>query len=316
MTIELEKNVPKDAARQCGDYNREPQTLQEKCTSDENCEYTVHVDSECRRRLTKKVNQTYKVPDPSIPAINKEREIYKTLETRNLEYSVNDDNTEVKLKAENIHCLDWGNIMKVFSRNNDFIVNETSNSIKFAGEKCQEFVETISPKTLDGDVMNNYEWVNFPSVGEPIIENDTLRFEVNEPQFQGCEHKSLLLLITCNDVNGTAHEIGPVNGTGINMEIFQDKHYELCFAIAYMYDSPFKIKTRIRKKSPFFQPSGQIYVDDVSKLAIIIPSSVAGAIVGLAIMGKMIFYFLFKIRLFNFKLLCLCKSCTKGEFHK
>ena len=57
-----------------------------------------------------------------------------------------------------------------------------------------------------------------------------------------------------------------------------------------MYDSPFKYKEPKRKKSPFFHPSGQIYVldDGNVNMAIIIPSTVAGGIVGLVIMGNII----------------------------
>ena len=53
MTVELEKNVPKDVQKYCADYNREPQTIQDKCTSDENCVYSTVTDK-CIKKDTKK----------------------------------------------------------------------------------------------------------------------------------------------------------------------------------------------------------------------------------------------------------------------
>ena len=276
MTVELEKNVPKDEQKKCADYNRDPSTIEDFCTRNENCEYSALID-ECSSRSTKKVNITYKVPDPS--TVYKNPEILKSLVTRNLKYIVNDNNTEIKLTAENIQCLDWE--IKV---SNSFRVNKRSNSIAFTGEKCQEFVEIISPKTLDGDRMNTYLWVSFPSVEAPTIENDTLKFQINAPQFKGCEQK-VELHITCY-IDDITYQLGPFNGTRIDTKSLQDEPFEKCFAVAYMHDSTFKqLYKNKRKPSDFFQPSGQIQINKIN-LAIIIPSSVGGSIVALVIMGK------------------------------
>ena len=277
MTVELEKNVPSEYLN-CDLINIRETQIQNSCEKDENCRYSS-IDEFCSNKLTKKVNTTYKVPDPS--TVFNSPEILKTLQTSKLQYNVNDNNTELKLSAENIHCLDWE--IKV---SNSFQVNKRSNSIAFTGEKCQEFVEVILPKTLDGDRMNTYLWVSLPSVGTPMIYNGTLRFDINEPQFQGCEQKTVLE-ITCVYVNGTIHKFNPFNGIRIDMKSLQDEQYEMCHAIVYMNDSPFK-SSNLRKASPSFRPSGQtVNVDEGNlNLAIMIPSSVGGATVGLVIMGK------------------------------
>ena len=282
MTVELVKIVPPpDEYNNCESLNnrksQSQKTIQDACEKDENCKYSS-IDELCSNKATKNVYKTYKVPDPS--TIYKNPEISKTLETSNLQYNVNNNNTEVQLTAKNIHCLDWE--IQVSS---SFQVNKRSNSITFTGEKCQEFVEIISPKTLDDVQMNTYQWVSLPSVGTPIIENGTLRFDLNETRFQGCEQKTVLE-ITCVNVNGTAHKLGPFNGTRIDMKSLQDEQYEMCHAIAYMRDSPFKSSMQ-RQSSPSFRPSGQIYEDDGNtSLAIMIPSVVGGAIVGLVIIGN------------------------------
>ena len=282
MTVELVKIVPPpDEYNNCESLNnrksQSQKTIQDACEKDENCKYSS-IDELCSNKATKNVYKTYKVPDPS--TIYKNPEISKTLETSNLQYNVNNNNTEVQLTAKNIHCLDWE--IQVSS---SFQVNKRSNSITFTGEKCQEFVEIISPKTLDDVQMNTYQWVSLPSVGTPIIENGTLRFDLNETRFQGCEQKTVLE-ITCVNVNGTAHKLGPFNGTRIDMKSLQDEQYEMCHAIAYMRDSPFKSSMQ-RQSSPSFRPSGQIYEDDGNmNLAIMIPSAVGGAIVGLFIIGN------------------------------
>ena len=274
MTVELEKNVPSEYLN-CDLINIRETQIQNSCEKDENCRYSS-IDEFCSNKLTKKVNTTYKVPDPS--TVFNSPEILKTLQTSKLQYNVNDNNTELKLSAENIHCLDWE--IKV---SNSFQVNKRSNSIAFTGEKCQEFVEVILPKTLDGDRMNTYLWVSLPSVGTPMIYNGTLRFDINEPQFQGCEQKTVLE-ITCVYVNGTDRKLMPFNGTQIEMGSLQDEQYEMCHAKVYMKDSSFK-SSNLRISSPSFRPSG--HVDDGNiNLAIIIPSSVGGSIVVLIITGN------------------------------
>ena len=61
MTVELEQNTPKENLRKCLAYNRDSQTTEDRCTEDENCEYSTLIE-ECRMRMTKKVNKTYRVP--------------------------------------------------------------------------------------------------------------------------------------------------------------------------------------------------------------------------------------------------------------
>ena len=61
MTVELEQNTPTEYRRKCVEYTRDPQTIEDKCTADENCEYRK-LFGECTMKRTKKVNKTYKVP--------------------------------------------------------------------------------------------------------------------------------------------------------------------------------------------------------------------------------------------------------------
>ena len=276
MIVELEQDIPIDAQKKCADYNRFPSTNEDFCTKDKNCKYSAEFD-ECTGKITKKVNKPYVMP--------KILDISRTLETKNLEYTVNDNNTKLTVTTEHIHCIDWQNIIQISSRNR-FHVNKTDNSITFIGDKCQEFVETISPKTLDGEILSKHIWALFPSVEAPTIENNTLKFHINESQFQGCE-QNIELHITCY-INDIAYKLGPFNGTRIDTKSLQDEAFEKCFAVAYMHDSKFKqLYKNKRKPSDFFQPSGKIYGDGgTMNLAIIIPSSVGGAIVGLVIMGN------------------------------
>ena len=62
MTVELEQNTPIENLRKCVAYNRDSQTTEDKCTEDENCEYST-LFQECRMRMTKKVIKTYRVPN-------------------------------------------------------------------------------------------------------------------------------------------------------------------------------------------------------------------------------------------------------------
>ena len=215
---------------------------------------------------------------------------------------LNDNNTVVKLEAQNIHCLDWGNAMANPSK---FIVNKTGNSIMFTGEKCQEFIETISPKSLDGQnqKLKEHEWISIPSVGTPIIENDTLRFDINEPQFQGCEPKTILR-ITCYFVNGTDHKPLEFNGTRIDIKSLQGKEFEKCYAFVFMSGSIYYPGSGGRTRSGYFTPSGQIYDenDGNTNMAITVASSVGGAIVGLVILGNILNFLSWVFNLFVIKL--------------
>ena len=256
----------------CAGYNRDPQTSEAKCTADDYCEYS-QVTGFCRALQFKKVNVTEKVPE--------DRTVKRTLDIRNLIYIVkyNNNSKELKLEEENIHCLDWGSIPSKFT------VNKTGNSISYNGEKCQEFIQPIAPKSLDGETLNRHMWFSLPSVGPPNIENDTLRFEIKESQFQGCE--KTMLRITCYYVNGTFQELGPFNGTQIKMKSLQGQEYEKCYAIAFMSGSLYEPDHGGRTISVYFTPSGQLYVNDKNKnMAITVASSVGGAIVGLVILGN------------------------------
>ena len=270
MTAELEKKVD---IHNCSNYNNDEQTSEDKCKADDNCEYS-QLTGFCSALKLKKFNITYILPDPA-------RTVKRTLEMRNLNYIVNYNNNskELKLEEENIHCLDWGSIPSKFT------VNKTGNSISYNGEKCQEFIKPIAPKSLDGETLNEHMWFSLPSVGPPNIENDTLRFEIKEPQFQGCE--KTLLRITCYYVNGTFQELGPFIGIRINVESLQGEEYEKCYAVAFMSGSLYEPDHKGRTISVYFTPSGQIYVNDKNKnMAITVASSVGGAIVGLVILGN------------------------------
>ena len=61
MTVELEQNTPKENRIKCVEYARDPQTTEEKCKADENCEFSTLM-WDCTWRRTKKVNKTYKIP--------------------------------------------------------------------------------------------------------------------------------------------------------------------------------------------------------------------------------------------------------------
>ena len=106
---------------------------------------------------------------------------------------------------------------------------------------------------MDGETLTGYKWISLPSVGPPDIENNTLRFEINEPQFQGCEQKTILQ-ITCYYVNGTDHKLAPFNGIQIDLESLQGEDNEKCYAVAYMSDSDIKPDYGERTKSDFFTP--------------------------------------------------------------
>ena len=95
MTVELEKNVPPATQYiNCEILNnRESETIQDACEKDENCRYSS-IDELCSNKITKKVNTTYKVPDPS--TVKNYPEIEKTLHTSNLKYTVNENNTKVR----------------------------------------------------------------------------------------------------------------------------------------------------------------------------------------------------------------------------
>ena len=61
MTVELDQNTTTQDKRKCEAYNRDQQTMEDKCTADENCIYSTIVE-DCTWSMTKKVNKTYKVP--------------------------------------------------------------------------------------------------------------------------------------------------------------------------------------------------------------------------------------------------------------
>ena len=61
MTVELDQTIPTEDRRKCLDYNRDQQTMEDKCTADENCIYSTIVE-DCTWSMTKKVNKTYKIP--------------------------------------------------------------------------------------------------------------------------------------------------------------------------------------------------------------------------------------------------------------
>ena len=61
MTVELEQNTPKENRIKCEHYNRDLETIKDKCLADENCKYSAATGN-CMWRRTKKVNKTYKIP--------------------------------------------------------------------------------------------------------------------------------------------------------------------------------------------------------------------------------------------------------------
>ena len=134
VTAELEVKVDKKFHSICYEYNRPMsmrkgfveksldwligwQTVEERCTADENCEYKK-ISGFCIKRKQKKAERTYKLYSS----------VQRTLDVRNLTFIVSDDSSELQLKAENIQCLDWdysmGNSLK-------FTVYKTINHIKY-----------------------------------------------------------------------------------------------------------------------------------------------------------------------------------------
>lgn len=249
VTAELEENVNITIQNNiCADYNRisNPQRAEDQCTANKYCKY-AQLDEFCSPLKTIKVNKTHGWP------YSDGRKVQRTLEIRNLKYVVYYSNTvtEVKIDSENIHCLDWAYLMGKYN-STKFTINKARKSINFHGEKCQEFIETISPKSLDGQMLKPYDWVSIPSVGAPNIEQDTLRFDIKEPQFQGCEPNTTMWII-CYYANGTGQKLGPFKGNRIKIKSLKGEDYEKCYALIYMNNSGYKQTrpTRARVGNPF-----------------------------------------------------------------
>ena len=300
MTTELEKFVNINAIKKCREFN------QNQCEQDDDCQFSTIEGFGCGRKQNGYKNETFNTTVPSPHQNIQTRIVKKSLETKNLKYDPDLHKMEIKLTAENIQCLDWNkfkstrryarlNIMQNEDNlNNHFEFNNESNTIRFIGgprtktkdQGCLdlEFVKSFVPYSLDGDELETYKWVSLPSVGAPIIGNDTntISFEIQEPQFKMCENK-IKLKITCYDANNTKYPLGPFNGMQINVQSLQEEEYERCEARAYI-DASFEPPER--ENSPLFLPSGEIY-DSKSdmKIVVTLSSTIGGISIALLVIG-------------------------------